>query len=190
MKAWRVHDFGEPQDQLALDEIPEPTGAALAGLSMGLGGWIPCGPRARALRRLGHHAHGDGRPGPARRDDVPRHVPGAGRAPVRVGAGGSRHDRGRRPVAGRRLPHRLAHGVPRRHPPRQPPFSYPFHLAHLGLHERGVRAGATFIDGKLQERHLTKLKVKLRAGEEVGTLRVRHRAGRCAGSGEAGRGIC
>jgi hypothetical protein len=49
MKAWRVHDFGEPQDQLALDEIPEPTGAALAGLSMGLGGWIPCGPRARAL---------------------------------------------------------------------------------------------------------------------------------------------
>jgi hypothetical protein len=53
-----------------------------------------------------------------------------------------------------------------------------------------VRAGATFIDGKLQERHLTKLKVKPRGREEVGTLRVRHRAGRCAGSGEAGRGIC
>ena len=44
MKAWRVHDFGEPKDRFVLDEIPEPTPAALAGMSMGLGGWIPAGP--------------------------------------------------------------------------------------------------------------------------------------------------
>lgn len=35
------------------------------------------------------------------------------------------------------------------------------------------------------ERHLTKLKVKLRAGEELGTQRVRRSVGRCAGSGGA-----
>ena len=48
MKAWRVHDFGEPKDRFVLDEVPEPTPAALAGMSMGLGGWIPgrTGPRA------------------------------------------------------------------------------------------------------------------------------------------------
>ena len=40
------------------------------------------------------------------------------------------------------------------------------------------------------ERHLTKLKVKLRAGEEVGTRGVRRSAGRCEGSGEVDRGIC
>jgi NADPH2:quinone reductase len=44
MKAWRVHDFGEPQDRFVLDEVPEPRPADLAGMSMGLGGWIPCGP--------------------------------------------------------------------------------------------------------------------------------------------------
>jgi hypothetical protein len=40
------------------------------------------------------------------------------------------------------------------------------------------------------ERHLTKLRVKPRAGEEVGTQRVRHSAGRCEGSGEVDRGTC
>src|SRR5580658_10394627 len=44
MKAWRVHDFGEPQDRFVLDEVPEPTGADLAGMSMSLGGWVPAGP--------------------------------------------------------------------------------------------------------------------------------------------------
>ena len=43
MKAWRVHDFGEPKDRFVLDEVPEPTAADLAGMSMGLGGWVPCG---------------------------------------------------------------------------------------------------------------------------------------------------
>ena len=44
MKAWRVHDFGEPQDRFVLDEVPEPTAADLAGMSMSLGGWVPGGP--------------------------------------------------------------------------------------------------------------------------------------------------
>ena len=44
MKAWRVHDFGEPKDSFVLDEVPEPTPADLADMSMGLGGWIPGGP--------------------------------------------------------------------------------------------------------------------------------------------------
>ncbi len=43
--------------------------------------------------------------------------------------------------------------------------------------------------GSLHE-HLTKLRVKPRAGEEVETPGVRRRAGRCAGSGGVGRGIC
>jgi NADPH:quinone reductase len=41
MKAWRVHDFGEPADTFVLDDIDEPTAADLAGLSMGLAGWVP-----------------------------------------------------------------------------------------------------------------------------------------------------
>jgi NADPH2:quinone reductase len=44
MQAWRVHDFGEPRDRFVLEDIPEPTGADLAGMSMGLGGWVPGGP--------------------------------------------------------------------------------------------------------------------------------------------------
>jgi predicted DNA-binding transcriptional regulator YafY len=44
--------------------------------------------------------------------------------------------------------------------------------------------------GYLIERHLTKLKVKLRAGEEVEKPGVRCRAGRSAGSGAVGRGTC
>ena len=38
------------------------------------------------------------------------------------------------------------------------------------------------------ERHLTKLKVKPRVGEEVGTQRVRRSAGQCEGSDGADRG--
>src|SRR5262245_57611277 len=44
MKAWRVHSFGEPEDVFVLDDVPEPTSAALAGLSMDLSGWVPAGP--------------------------------------------------------------------------------------------------------------------------------------------------
>jgi NADPH2:quinone reductase len=44
MQAWRVHEFGEPKDRFVLEDIPEPTGADLAGMSMGLGGWVPAGP--------------------------------------------------------------------------------------------------------------------------------------------------
>ena len=40
------------------------------------------------------------------------------------------------------------------------------------------------------ERHLRKLNVKPQAGEEVEKPSVRRRAGRFAGSGEVGRGIC
>ncbi len=41
MKAWRVHDFGAPEDVLTLEEVPEPTPSALAGVGMGIGGWEP-----------------------------------------------------------------------------------------------------------------------------------------------------
>jgi NADPH2:quinone reductase len=41
MQAWRVHDYGEPADTFVLDEIPEPTPDALAGLTMHMSGWVP-----------------------------------------------------------------------------------------------------------------------------------------------------
>ena len=41
MQAWRVHGFGEPADTFVLDEVAEPTGADLAGMTMGLAGWAP-----------------------------------------------------------------------------------------------------------------------------------------------------
>jgi NADPH2:quinone reductase len=44
MKAWRVHGFGEPADTFVVDEVPEPTPAELAGMSMDLSGWVPLGP--------------------------------------------------------------------------------------------------------------------------------------------------
>jgi len=44
MKAWRVHGVGEPRDVFVLDDVPEPTGAELAGMSMDLCGWVPAGP--------------------------------------------------------------------------------------------------------------------------------------------------
>lgn len=44
MKAWRVHEFGEPADVLRLEQVPAPTANDLAGLTMGLGGWEPISP--------------------------------------------------------------------------------------------------------------------------------------------------
>src|SRR5436190_17502557 len=44
MQAWRVHHHGEPATVFVLDEIPEPTGADLAGLGMHMSGWVPVGP--------------------------------------------------------------------------------------------------------------------------------------------------
>lgn len=44
MKAWRVHTAGEPADTFVLEEVPEPTGADLRGMSMDLSGWVPAGP--------------------------------------------------------------------------------------------------------------------------------------------------
>ena len=38
MKAWRVHDVGEPAETFVLDDIDEPTAADLAGMSMDLAG--------------------------------------------------------------------------------------------------------------------------------------------------------
>jgi NADPH2:quinone reductase len=43
MRAWRVHGFGEPHETFVVDDIPEPTAADLAGMSMGLAGWVPAG---------------------------------------------------------------------------------------------------------------------------------------------------
>ena len=44
MKAWRVHEIGDPEKVLVLDDIPAPTPRDLAGLGMGLAGWAPAGP--------------------------------------------------------------------------------------------------------------------------------------------------
>ena len=41
MRAWRVHGFGEPADTFVLDDVPEPTGGDLSGMTMGLAGWAP-----------------------------------------------------------------------------------------------------------------------------------------------------
>lgn len=41
MKAWRVHGFGEPEQEFVLEEVPEPSPADLTGLSMDLAGWVP-----------------------------------------------------------------------------------------------------------------------------------------------------
>jgi NADPH2:quinone reductase len=41
MRAWRVHEFGEPRDTFVLEDVEEPTRDSLAGLGMSLGGWIP-----------------------------------------------------------------------------------------------------------------------------------------------------
>ena len=44
MRAWRVHEFGEPDEVLTLEQVDEPTAEDLAGLGMGLGGWEPLQP--------------------------------------------------------------------------------------------------------------------------------------------------
>jgi NADPH2:quinone reductase len=44
MRAWRVHQHGEPADVFVADDIPEPTGDDLAGLGMHMSGWVPVGP--------------------------------------------------------------------------------------------------------------------------------------------------
>lgn len=44
MQAWRVHGHGEPADVFVLEEVPEPSPADLAGLSMDLAGWVPVRP--------------------------------------------------------------------------------------------------------------------------------------------------
>ncbi len=41
MRAWRVHDFGEPADVLVLEDVEEPTPGILAHLGMSMGGWVP-----------------------------------------------------------------------------------------------------------------------------------------------------
>ena len=43
MRAWRVHEFGEPADVLRLSDVDEPTGEMLRELRMCLGGWFPAG---------------------------------------------------------------------------------------------------------------------------------------------------
>ena len=40
MRAWRVHDFGEPSDVFRLEEVEEPSSTGLARLGMSLGGWV------------------------------------------------------------------------------------------------------------------------------------------------------
>ena len=96
MRAWRVHEFGDPADTFRLDEVDEPTPAALAGLGMGLGGWEPLQPgrqpfadwvilemRAAALA-LPDVTMSQGR------------YPVPVTPPVRVGPGGCRHRARRR----------------------------------------------------------------------------------------------
>jgi NADPH2:quinone reductase len=46
VKAWRVHEFGEPRDVFVLDDIDPPTPADLEGLGMDLSGWVPLAPGA------------------------------------------------------------------------------------------------------------------------------------------------
>ncbi|HSO97028.1 MAG TPA: zinc-binding dehydrogenase [Acidimicrobiia bacterium] len=41
MRAWRVHEFGEPADVFVREEVDEPTPSVLAGMGMSLGGWVP-----------------------------------------------------------------------------------------------------------------------------------------------------
>jgi NADPH:quinone reductase len=41
MRAWRVHDVGEPEDVFVLEEVDEPTVAGLAAMGMSMGGWVP-----------------------------------------------------------------------------------------------------------------------------------------------------
>ncbi len=41
MRAWRVHEVGEPIDVFVMEDVDEPTPRSLARLGMSLGGWVP-----------------------------------------------------------------------------------------------------------------------------------------------------
>jgi NADPH2:quinone reductase len=41
MRAWRVHEFGEPADVFVLEDVDEPSPASLVRMGMSLGGWVP-----------------------------------------------------------------------------------------------------------------------------------------------------
>ena len=41
MRAWRVHEFGEPADVFVREDVDEPTASSLAGMGMSMGGWVP-----------------------------------------------------------------------------------------------------------------------------------------------------
>ena len=41
MRAWQVHDFGEPEAVFVLEDVDEPDAAALAPMGMTMGGWAP-----------------------------------------------------------------------------------------------------------------------------------------------------
>ncbi|HEY8216160.1 MAG TPA: zinc-binding dehydrogenase [Acidimicrobiia bacterium] len=41
MRAWRVHELGEPSDVLVLEDVDEPTAANLVEMGMSMGGWVP-----------------------------------------------------------------------------------------------------------------------------------------------------
>src|SRR5688572_20424011 len=41
MKAWRIHDKGEPADVLVLEDVDAPNATDLDGLAMGMAGWEP-----------------------------------------------------------------------------------------------------------------------------------------------------
>jgi len=47
VRAWRVHGFGEPEETFVADDVAEPTAADLAGMGMGLAGWVPLGEGAQ-----------------------------------------------------------------------------------------------------------------------------------------------
>jgi NADPH2:quinone reductase len=41
VRAWRVHEFGEPADVFVREDVDEPTASSLAGMGMSMGGWVP-----------------------------------------------------------------------------------------------------------------------------------------------------
>jgi NADPH2:quinone reductase len=49
MRAWRVHDVGEPEDVFVLEDVDEPTASRLSEMGMSMGGWVPI---AEALHKV------------------------------------------------------------------------------------------------------------------------------------------
>src|SRR6516165_5516528 len=49
MKAWRVHEFGEPADVFRHEDVAVPTADELANMGMDLGGWKPLDPGEEAF---------------------------------------------------------------------------------------------------------------------------------------------